>query len=261
VSWKATAWAKETRGHRGYASKLVLMVISDYHDPERDIAWPSQAALARNCEMPLRTVQHSLKWLEDEGFITTVQKGNQYQPSEYRMNFSVACAQSYEPAMSGPATIAPSPEPATSDIVNPQPDASEPATPVHSSLQEPPSEPPLLIDKDPGWVKMLVTDEGIKTDRKSLDRLVSWVNDEGLQDYADDGVLSFVGRNRNIKRYQYSSPLKAVRTWIKNSRRFTGGTTNVKSKAKPQDDNMDNRRREFAQYQANVAARAAKGIR
>jgi hypothetical protein len=262
MSWKATAWAKETTGHRGYASKLVLMVLADYHDDERGYAWPSQETLSRNCEMPLRTVRHALHQLEQSGFITQTQQGNQHQPSRYVFNFGspVASAQVDEPAKSVPATIAAAPVPAISDTVYRQGDASVPATPVHTSLQEPPGEPPLLMDKDPGWVKMFLEDENPSTDRKSLDRLVAWVNDEGLQDYAADGVLSFVGRNRNIKRYQYSSPLKAVRTWIKNAKKFSGSnnTNNVKPKPKSQEDDMDERRREFAEYQASVAARAKR---
>jgi hypothetical protein len=190
VSWKATAWAKETRGHAGYATKTLLYTLADYHDTEKDLAWPSQTTLSDDCEMPLRTVQHSLAWLETRGFITTVQKGNQYQPTHYRLNFSVAGAQSYEPATSGPATIAPASEPATSDIVNPQRDTSEPATPVGTSLQEPPLEPPeentlveskwiQVLERDPRWTAR----EGYAEDVEELYAQTIDIHSEAVRAY------------------------------------------------------------------------------
>ncbi|MFH1141060.1 MAG: helix-turn-helix domain-containing protein, partial [Chloroflexota bacterium] len=133
------------------SSKLLLLILADYHDDERDIAWPSQKRLAEDCEMPIRTVQYALQSLEQDGFISTLQKGNQYQPTHYRLNLStvhaqirepamvapaqaIAPAQSYEPAMSEPAMVAPA-------KVNPQPNESAKTksdTILFTSLHSPP---------------------------------------------------------------------------------------------------------------------------
>lgn len=158
MSWKATAWAKTTRGHRSHGCGRLLFVLSDYHDTERDIAWPSQTTLSQDCEMPKRTVQWCLATLERQGFITTVQKGNQYQPTQYRLNLSVllAPAQLGEPARSEPASIAPASEPARLEGVKAQDEASEGAKPVGTSLQEPPIEPP---SDNPRWVEIFETDQ------------------------------------------------------------------------------------------------------
>lgn len=159
MSWQATAWAATTRGHRSHGTKLVLLVLANYHNAESDLAWPSQKTLSEVCEMPVRTVQWCLRHLEKAGFITKIRKGNQYQPSTYRMNFDVvdvAGAQGYEPAISEPASIAPSSEPARNDKVNPQDDASEPASLLKKNRQEPLEEESLLnIHR---WVEILSED-------------------------------------------------------------------------------------------------------
>ena len=134
MSWRASGWAKTTRGHKSSSQKLVLLILADYYDDERGYAWPSQKQLASDCEMPIRTVQWSLKVLEDHGFIAMLQKGNQYQPTHYGLNL-IADAYAYEPAISEPAISEPAMVASTK--VNPQPDASEPATPCITSLQEP----------------------------------------------------------------------------------------------------------------------------
>ena len=155
LSWKATAWAKETRGHRGPSQKLLLMVLADYHDDERGYAWPSQKRLSNDCEMPIRTVKWCIAKLESDGFITTLQKGNQYQPSQYRLNLNtlVAPAQAHEGAISEGAIIALSGEGAVIRKVKGQYQASEGATPRITSLQEPPIEPPLIIRR---WVEIFL---------------------------------------------------------------------------------------------------------
>ena len=162
MSWKATAWAKETRGHKGHGQKLMLMVLADYHNPELDQAWPSQAALSRDCEMPERTVRYELSKLEAAGFITVLRKGNQYQPTIYKLNFNVY-SPIYEPAINEPAIIAAASEPAISSIVNRQYHASEPARVVpilFTNRQEPPIEPSMLIIESnfPEWFKTLSQD-------------------------------------------------------------------------------------------------------
>jgi hypothetical protein len=105
MSWEATAWAKKTRGHVSYGCKLLLLVLADYHNPERGVAWPSQATLAEDCEMPIRTVKWCLKQLELMGFITRIQRGNQYRASQYLLNFAVVQATSRAGARIAPASV------------------------------------------------------------------------------------------------------------------------------------------------------------
>ena len=69
MSWKATAWAKDTRGHRCAAQKLILMVLADYHNTEIGYAYPSQKTLAADCEMTTRSIIRHIKALHDDGFI------------------------------------------------------------------------------------------------------------------------------------------------------------------------------------------------
>ena len=144
MSWEATAWAKKTRGHGSHACGRLLLVLAECHHPEDNIAWPSQKYLADNCEMPERTVRWCLARLEANGFITRMRKGNQYQRTEYRLNFDVTAAQSCEPAINEPAKVAAASEPAISDKVNRQGRASEPATLVTTNLQRTDSKGPTV---------------------------------------------------------------------------------------------------------------------
>jgi len=143
MSWAASAWAKKTRGHRSHSTKLLLLVLADYHNTETDTAWPSQQTLAADCEMPLRTVQWCLRSLRELGFIQVVQKGNQYRPTVYKMRFDQVYSLTSEAAGIAPAACAPAPA-ISGDAtiagaqVNPQGATSEPASPRHSNPQEPP---------------------------------------------------------------------------------------------------------------------------
>ena len=86
MSWKATGWAKETRGHRSMGQKFLLLVLADYAEPERNECWPAMNKLAEDCMMSKRTIIRCLNSLEEQGFITRLQKGNQFIPSRYRVN-------------------------------------------------------------------------------------------------------------------------------------------------------------------------------
>lgn len=92
MSWEASAWAKKTRGHKTPSHKLLLMVLADYAHPKDAHAWPSQGALAEDCEVSERTIRRYLVDLEDQGFITTLRKGNQHQPTLYQLNLGVMAA-------------------------------------------------------------------------------------------------------------------------------------------------------------------------
>jgi len=126
-------------GHGSYAQKLLIMMLAEYHNPELDVAFPSIKELSRVCEMSPRTVRWCLRRLEAMGFITTKQKGNQYQRTEYALR--ITDAQISEAAMSGAAMVAPASEAAMSGILQGQGDASEAATPATTNRYEPIIEP------------------------------------------------------------------------------------------------------------------------
>jgi len=151
MSWKGSAWAKETMGHGSYAQKLILMMLGEYHNTELNIAYPSIKELARVCEMPERTVRWCLKNLEDMGYIVTKQKGNQYQRTEYLLNF--ATTHTCEAAKDGAAIVASAGAAAKDGEVQRQRDASEAAIPVHTNLQEPSLEP--LLEREVAKKKAL----------------------------------------------------------------------------------------------------------
>ncbi len=199
MSWEATAWAKKTRGHKSYGTKLLLMVLADYHDTERGYAYPGQQTLSRDCEMPVRTVQWCLGWVQRVGFVTILQKGNQHQLTHYQLNFGVldvsdiagaqvrqptmesedvaqpdapvAPAPLHAPAISGPASIAPAPSTRNGEHEHPQPATSEPAMAERASEQEP-KEELKGIRRRPKWFEVISSDQRWPTDRnieKTLD--------------------------------------------------------------------------------------------
>jgi hypothetical protein len=228
VSWKATAWAKETRGHKGLASKVLLLVLSDYHDTERGYAWPSQQRLADDCEMSIRSVKYALDWLEECGFITTLQRGNQYQPTHYQLNTDIfAPTQDYEGAKSGSATIARTSVGANDNKVKVQPDASESATgvPISSTnLQEPPLEPPLSIQRVwPDWYSTLWAIPGFKI---SLEHATEWLSSKNIStDHAETTAYALKGKWPGPKSSPYRDPWATFQNWAKQPPRSSNGTS------------------------------------
>jgi len=193
VSWKASGWAKGTRGHKSHGQKLVLMILADYYDDERGFAWPSQARLSEDCEMSLRTIQWALRQLQDGGYVTRLQKGNQYQPSKWALH--LADAHLREPAISEPATIAGAGEPARSHTVNPQDPAGEPASPVGTSLQEPEEEEPPEDIETPEWLSILRETEGWPTKGRPYEEsLIAWVGKKGYAVHLLEGSAIALGK-------------------------------------------------------------------
>ena len=86
MSWKATGWAKESTGHKSAGEKFLLLVLADYAEPERCECWPSIQKLAADCMVSRRTIMRNLDDLEQRGYITRLNKGNQYVTSLYRVN-------------------------------------------------------------------------------------------------------------------------------------------------------------------------------
>ncbi len=86
MSWKATAWAKDTRGHRNGSQKLVLMVLADYHNTELG-CYPSHKTLAADCEMTTRSIIRHLQTLADDDFISITREGH-HRHNRYTLNFT-----------------------------------------------------------------------------------------------------------------------------------------------------------------------------
>ena len=164
VSWKASAFAKATRGHPNITSKAVLMVLADYYNDEQGMAWCSQDTIAADCEITTRSVRTAIKILEGLGFIKQTQKGNQYQPSHYVFLF--AGTQSQVPELSGPEHLSGASEPEAQRQVNRKTSVGEPEAPRHTNPQEPikeleahsETEVSSLLEERPEWFQTLSQD-------------------------------------------------------------------------------------------------------
>jgi|SRR5579863_166044 len=77
MSWKATAYVKESVRGITAAERALLFTLADSHDTTRRIAWPSLQTLAENTEMPTRTVQRLLRKLQEKGFIRQIRPAKQ----------------------------------------------------------------------------------------------------------------------------------------------------------------------------------------
>ena len=204
------------------ASKLVLMILADYHNDELGYAWPSHHRLAEDCGIGERTVGMCLTKLEALGFITTLHKGNQYQPTRYRLNFDFASSQSYALAKSELAKSATAPvnwqnlpvhsaEVANHEIVNRQSTTSEVANLVCTSLNRAsrviePSPSLLLLRTDfPEWFKILSEDprwHGKDPDRyiKAIEKGYPGINLELEAHNAYEWLQSTKGRKKKVLR-------------------------------------------------------------
>jgi hypothetical protein len=141
MSWQATAWAKQTRGHGHGKQKMVLLMLAEAHNAKRPTPWPSQARLSQDCEIPERSLRRHLQNLELEGFITVTKKGNQFQPTVYDLHFDTLESKSEPAKVSKVNRPIRASEAANLDIVKRPISASEPVSPRLTSLLEPTVEP------------------------------------------------------------------------------------------------------------------------
>tara|TARA_Y100000310_G_scaffold334091_1_gene413000 strand:- start:86 stop:799 length:714 start_codon:yes stop_codon:yes gene_type:complete len=207
---------------------MVLLILGDYYDDERDYAWPSQATLAADCQIPERTIRFHLANLETDGFITCIQKGNQYRRSRYQLHFAVtapscepamgvqpvADAQESEPAISEPAMVASASEPAISDRVNRQSGASEPATPRMTRDQEGTIEETSIqgADTAPEWWGTLDRIEGFKT---APAHAVAWLQGKGITEKrALETALALVSKWPGPPKNPYRDPWATFQNWV-----------------------------------------------
>jgi hypothetical protein len=74
MSWRASAWVKTLTTHGDGTrltarEKLLLFVLADYHNDERDCAWAGLTTLATNCLTSRRHVVTLISQLESKGTI------------------------------------------------------------------------------------------------------------------------------------------------------------------------------------------------
>lgn len=74
MSWKMAGKAKDILCGRNSepittTEKLLMLVIADYHNEEDGFAWPSVATLAEKCLSSVRTIQASIKHLQECGLL------------------------------------------------------------------------------------------------------------------------------------------------------------------------------------------------
>lgn len=72
MSWRATAWVKRLSVHPdgtplSAREKLLLFVLADYHNDDRDCAWAGLTAIARDSLTSRRHLQTLLSRLETKG--------------------------------------------------------------------------------------------------------------------------------------------------------------------------------------------------
>ncbi len=52
MSWRASEWAKKTRGHKNGSQKKVLMILAAEYNEKWGYAWISYTVLARSGDNP-----------------------------------------------------------------------------------------------------------------------------------------------------------------------------------------------------------------
>ena len=151
-------WARSTRGHSSPSQRSVLIELAHWYKDKDKTAWRNVDALAESCGVSERTVRRCLAQLEENGYITRLNNGNQYQHTFYRLNME-----------SEPDTVASSKPKVnrTSCQVNRTLTTSEPdindttlKERTHSTLKVPIS----ISQNQPEWLTLLI-DEIPKTQR------------------------------------------------------------------------------------------------
>lgn len=278
MSWQATRWAKRTRGHgsRG-GQKLVLMVLAEYHDVEKDCAWPSQQMLAKDCELDERSVRRHLGQLVANGYIEVLNKGNQHRSTTYKL-----CMTKSEPGTAGVS------EPDAADRcsepdnpctgqhvhVNRTAEVSEPDTPRMTSNQEDTEEP---INKYLVVFNALSEIPGYVADAHSDALLNRWLGRHGLDPGQVEETVwrmkSTVAYEQPKQRWKYLNSqgktsyyidLRAVlRNWVKRSNNppWTGGSVGKSGNNHAQDsyELADAKRAILLQRLANSTGRPTAG--
>jgi DNA-binding Lrp family transcriptional regulator len=222
VSWQASAWAKKTRGLRSIGDKLLLMILAEYAHPETGECWPSQQSLADDSGMTPRNVIRCLNSLQESGFITRSQKGNQHRPSLYMLHMShtqpSALPTPAEDAHIGEGDISASDimshtgEGDIIDKVKVTYETSEGDIHVGTNLQEPLIEPSISPQREPwpDWYSTLWAIPGFKT---PLDHAKEWLMLKNIsENHAESTAYALKGRWDGKK---YKDAWATFQNWAK----------------------------------------------
>ena len=106
MSWKAQEWARKQQLGSS-AAKSVFVVLAGYAKDATGLAWPTQAQLAQDCELGLRTVARAFQSFIQQGLVVVIRKGNQHQPTRYKLTL---------PWLSAHATVAHADAPAHATV-------------------------------------------------------------------------------------------------------------------------------------------------
>ena len=102
MSWQASRWAIQTRGHKG-ASKLVLMALACYHNIEEGRAvWAYRSKLAGDAELGLTTVSRAISHLVRLGLVAIEGGGGGGRATTYKLNIDSKYYDSPELVTSAP---------------------------------------------------------------------------------------------------------------------------------------------------------------
>ena len=243
MSWRASGWAKGTRGHKGLASKSVLLILGEYHDDERGYAWPSQKRIADDLEITVRTVRSALSWLERSKLITVLQKGNQFQPTQYRLNFDISDTRIHAGEIRGQEKVSPAPEGEVSGIEHGQPTSLEAEILANTSLQEPSIEPS-------EYINILRGIEGWSArGEPHMRTLLLWKNRNGISDEQMERSATGLAASLSVKKYPNLSAALQVRVnkgYDENGSREGNSNGKTRGRTPPTDDPTAKFRRQNA---------------
>jgi len=192
------------------------MMLADYYDDERQVAWPTQERLAEDCQMGVRSIQRHLRNLAKDGFIFMEQRGNQHRLTHYALNI-VAGAQTYVPANGVPAKLAGtrSPKVSTRHPAYRAP-ATAPARAPVPPTPEPSIEPSITLPalSVPAFYDALLE---LPTFDEPLAKCVQWIEANDVSAArAEETALAMVARltwNDKKSRYEYLDAGGKTRTY------------------------------------------------
>lgn len=85
MSWKATAFVKDIRENILHTEKFVLLLLAEYHNPARNVAWPSVPTLAADAILSERQMTRVLASLEQKGFIARSRENSPHATVSYEI--------------------------------------------------------------------------------------------------------------------------------------------------------------------------------
>ena len=141
MSFEAAAWAIKTRPSSKTA-KLILIILADHHNRDNQRCDPSIKGLAEESMSSESTARRALRSLEEEGFLTSVERSG--KRTQYNLNIGFGVEKKTTPIKMTPQSKLPE-TPVTGDtpplsLVTPEP--------VSNQEEEPVSADPTLITEE-----------------------------------------------------------------------------------------------------------------